>query len=86
MVVLTTSTNKQNTFSLSIFPIPKEKGMEIDGEDSKIRGQYAGYMEEIRAVTWDENGMRYTIMMEQPDLTLEKMRQLTESMHLSSNK
>jgi len=75
-----------SVFSLSIFPTPKDKGMKIEGEDSKIRGQHAGYMEEIRAVSWDENGMRYTIMMEQPDLTLEKMSKLAESMHLSTNK
>jgi hypothetical protein len=43
-------------------------------------------MEEIHAVTWDENGMRYSIMAQQPDLTLEKMSQLAESMHLSTNK
>lgn len=74
------------SFSLSIFPVPKDKRMEIEGENFKIRGQKAGYMEEISAVTWDENGMRYTIMMEQPELTLEKMSQLAGSMHLSSNK
>ncbi|WHY78352.1 hypothetical protein QNH20_04165 [Neobacillus sp. WH10] len=85
-VTISYETAEGSTFSLSIFPTPKEKGMEIEGEDSKIRGQHAGYMEEISAVTWDENGMRYTIIMDQPDLTLEKMSQLTESMHLSSNK
>jgi len=79
-------TPEGSTFNLSIFPAPKEKGMEIEGKDLKIRGQHAGYMEEIRMVTWDENGMRYSIMMDQPDLTLEKMSQLAESMHLSTNK
>ncbi|MBP0727304.1 DUF2092 domain-containing protein [Bacillus sp. RG28] len=79
-------TPEGSAFTLSIFPTPKEKGMKIEGEDSKIRGQHAGYMEEIRAVTWDENGMRYTIMAEQPDLSLEKMSKLAESMHLSTNK
>ncbi len=71
------------SFMLTVFPTPEEPGMEIQEGDYKVRGQNAEYMKEIKSISWDENGLRYSIMIQHPDLTIEEVVQLAENMELS---
>ncbi|MGG4496204.1 LolA family protein [Brevibacillus reuszeri] len=75
-------------FSLSVFPAPKEEiGEGLLGEKPlQIRGIKGSYMEAIRSVMWDEKGLRYTVMLEHPDLTVEQMVKLAEEMKWSEKK
>ena len=71
--------------SLSIFPTPEEDEYAIN-HNMKIRGQNAEYMKEINAYTWDEEGLRYTLIIEEIGSTFseEKVIKLTEGMVKSS--
>ncbi len=71
---------------LSIFPTPEEKELAISDTGLKIRGQNAEFMKEINSYTWDENGLRYTLIVEGPDsLSQEDIMKMTERMVSSSN-
>ncbi|QED48997.1 LolA family protein [Cytobacillus dafuensis] len=72
--------------NLSIFPAPEGQGMEIAYNGLKVRGNNAEYMEEIDALSWDEDGLRYSILINNPDLSLEDVMKMTEKMKLSSSK
>lgn len=75
-------------FSLSVFPTPKEgidEGL-LGEKPLQIRGISGSYMEQIRAVMWDEKGLRYTVMLEHPDLTVEQMVKLAKAMKWSGKK
>lgn len=71
---------------LSVFPTPEEKELAISDTGLKIRGQNAEFMKEINSYTWDENGLRYTLIVEGPDsLSQEDIMKMTERMVSSSN-
>lgn len=79
-IVLTYSKNGEQQFSLSIF-----KPMESIGEDEEIievRGQKGSKidLETFKLLQWDEEGLRYNIIIENPDLTFEDILELTEQM------
>lgn len=79
-IVLTYSKNGEQQFSLSIF-----KPMESIGEDEEIievRGQKGAKidLETFKLLQWDEEGLRYNIIIENPDLTFEDILELTEQM------
>lgn len=75
------SENDRPVFSLSIFEAPE--GMEIEESDVDIRGNAAAYEESITNYYWDENGLRYSLMIQ--DLAIEEeILELTEDMVLSS--
>ncbi|MER1990677.1 MAG: outer membrane lipoprotein carrier protein LolA, partial [Solibacillus isronensis] len=66
--------------SLSIF-----KPMESIGEDEEIievRGQKGSKidLETFKLLQWDEEGLRYNIIIENLDLTFEDVLELTEQM------
>ena len=71
-------------FTLSVFPTPEEAGMELASSDLQVRGQNAEYMKEIKALAWDEDGLRYNIIISHPDLEIEDVLKMTENMKLSS--
>lgn len=71
-------------FSLSVFPTPEGKGMELEKSGYKVRGKDAEYWEEINAIAWDEDGLRYSVLIEHPDLSLDEVLGYIEKMKLSS--
>ncbi|MCR8645416.1 hypothetical protein NV379_22520 [Paenibacillus sp. N1-5-1-14] len=78
---------KDNTpyYEMTIFPTPEGSGT-LDAEEIKIRGTKGEYMEQIRAFTWDEQGLRYSLMIQDPDVTKEQAMALIEKMVLSTSK
>jgi outer membrane lipoprotein-sorting protein len=80
VAILYSNSDNIPTFTLSIFPTPEGQGMEIEESEWKVRGQKAEYMEEIRALSWDEEGIRYSILIEHPELSVEEIIELTETM------
>lgn len=75
-----------HAFTYAVFKTPEDKGTELKSSDYKVRGQKTEYWKEINALTWDEEGLRYTIIIENPDLEVEEVIALTENMRLSSEK
>lgn len=73
-------------FILSVIPTPTEPEMKIDDNGLKVRGQNAENMEEIKALSWDEGGLRYSIIISHPDLSQDDVIKMTENMKLSSDK
>ncbi|NRG45272.1 hypothetical protein HRF87_10925 [Bacillus sp. CRN 9] len=71
-------------FSLSVFPQPEGKDMAIQESELKVRGQNAEKWEEIDSVSWDEDGLRYTIVLMHPDLKLEEVIEMTDHMVVSA--
>lgn len=69
--------------TLSVFPAPKEEDLKING-DISVRDQKGEYEKIINALMWDESGLRYTVIIEHPDLTLEDILELTEKMDYTS--
>ncbi|WP_226666491.1 LolA family protein [Metabacillus litoralis] len=67
-------------FLVSVFPTPKGDDMEIEKTQWVVRGHNAEYMEEIKAISWDEDGLRYNVMITNPDLTIEEVIKWTEDM------
>ncbi|CEI83302.1 hypothetical protein J18TS1_41640 [Oceanobacillus oncorhynchi subsp. incaldanensis] len=68
-------------FNLSIFESPAD--MEIEESDVEIRGNVAAYEESINNYYWDEDGLRYSLLINDPDME-EEVLELTEEMILSS--
>lgn len=70
--------------NLSVFPTPEE--YPIEESNLKIRGQNAEVMKEINAYTWDEDGLRYTLIVEDINSTIteEDVLKMTENMDYSS--
>ncbi|SDL86951.1 LolA family protein [Sediminibacillus halophilus] len=72
------------SFSISVFPTPEGEGMSLGDGKLKVRGKDAEKMDEIRGISWDEQGLRYSLLMEHPDMTTEEVLQLTETMKMRS--
>ena len=74
--------NGEPEFSLSVMK-PIEA---LDSEDDaiEVRGNSGSKMdlEYFKLLQWDENGLRYNIIFENPELTFEEVLQLTEQMEL----
>lgn len=71
-------------FSLSVFPTPDD--MVVEEADLEIRGNAAEYEELINSILWDEDGLRYSIIIANPDVEQEEVVKWTENMSLSSEK
>lgn len=69
---------------VSVFKTPKESGLEIQPGTWKVRGKDAEFDEFINALTWDEGGLRYTAIIQNPDLAVEEVIKMTENMVLSN--
>ncbi|MEH6942693.1 outer membrane lipoprotein-sorting protein [Bacillus sp. JJ722] len=72
-------------FNLAVFKTPEDDELKVKG-NYKIRGQNAEYYESIRNILWDENGVRYTIYIQNPHLPFEDVVKMMEKMKLSSDK
>ncbi|UUI41809.1 LolA family protein [Oceanobacillus oncorhynchi] len=70
-------------FYLSIFHSPE--GMEIEKADVEIRGRKAAYEKVVNSITWDEEGLRYSIIMIGSEVEKNEMIERTESMVLNSD-
>lgn len=75
------SDNDRPMFEFSVFESPE--GMEIEKSDVDIRGNAAAYEESITNYYWDEDGLRYSLMIYDPVIE-EEILELTEDMVLSS--
>ncbi|SDY28779.1 hypothetical protein SAMN05421736_101868 [Evansella caseinilytica] len=73
-------------FSLSIFPTPEEFAAEFEEHERSVRGLPAEYdtIQNTHFLLWDEDGLRYSIVSENPALTLDDILALTENMSLST--
>ncbi|MEH7383532.1 hypothetical protein V7138_23945 [Bacillus sp. JJ1533] len=69
---------------VSVFPTPEEAGTEIKPGKWQVRGQHAEYDDFINAISWDENGLRYTIIIQNPDLEMEEVLEMTKDMVLNT--
>lgn len=69
-------------FMLSVFPTPED--MPISESDVEVRGNDAEYEEMMDAYLWDEDGLRYNLMVVNPDIKQEEILEITENMVLSS--
>lgn len=69
-------------FSLAVFPAPED--MPLETSDLEIRGKAAEYDETINLIIWDEEDLRYSLIITNPDLEMEEITKLTEEMVLSS--
>lgn len=71
--------NEEPAITLSVFK-PLED-MDIENEVT-VRGQKGDLMEagDFRLLTWDEDGLRYNIIFDNPDITTEEIIALTETM------
>ena len=72
-------------FILSIFETPKETEAALDG-NRKIRSFDAEYSEQLRSISWDEGGFRYSVLVANPEMKVDEIIQLAEKMVLSSEK
>ncbi|WP_449539415.1 LolA family protein [Ferdinandcohnia sp. Marseille-Q9671] len=77
----------QNIPSLivSVFPTPEGEGMSLKPGKWQVRGQDAEYDDFINALSWDEDGLRYTIIPQNPDISIEEVITLTKNMQFSSD-
>jgi len=66
--------------TLTVFPTPEDARLD---NNQLVRGKQGGYMDVIRLLSWDEDGLRYGILIDHPDLTLEDVLERAESMVLS---
>ncbi|WP_156289324.1 LolA family protein [Oceanobacillus salinisoli] len=71
-------------FSLSIFQTPED--MRIEDGNFEIRGNIAEYEEVMNGFLWDEDGLRYSLLITNPDIDQDEIVKLTEAMSLSSER
>ena len=73
--------NELPYFTLSVFT-RDEANIPFDGEGENIRGLKGEKtdMEGFRLLNWAEDGYGYNVMLEDPDLTFEEMKELLEEM------
>ncbi|WP_142759829.1 LolA family protein [Bacillus sp. HNG] len=69
---------------VSVFPTPEDAGTEIKPGEWQVHGQNAEYDDFIDALSWDENGLRYTIIIQNPDLEMKAVLDMTENMILNN--
>ncbi|WP_345240401.1 LolA family protein [Pontibacillus salipaludis] len=72
-------------FTLSIFPTPEESlsmGFE-NAEEVTVRGVKGEYTSDvIQNLTWDEEGLRYSLLSHNPELTKEALLEISEKLEL----
>ena len=69
--------------TLSIFESPEAEAFDFsDGESVVIRNQEGFYIEfdDIRTLLWQEKGLSYSIMIIDPNLTVEDLKELADEM------
>jgi outer membrane lipoprotein-sorting protein len=69
-------------FTMSVFPT--NEGTEIEEGSLEIRGNKAEFEEIINGIFWDEQGMRYSLLITNPDIDQEDIMKWAENMVLSS--
>lgn len=75
--------NNMPAFTLSIFPTPPEIGGEELGTKQTIRGVTGYFMEDLSYIIWDEGGLSYSILIENPDISVSEMISMAEQMKKS---
>lgn len=74
-------------FSLAVFESPEDVDEDFsmpNEEPVTIRGQEGTFtdMDGFRGLVWQEDGLTYSMILTDPDITLEEMEQLTDDMTL----
>lgn len=72
------------SLTLSIFKTPEDGELGDFGTKVKVRQTEGLYTESIRNLTWDEGGLRYSLLSDNPDITQEQLQHIAEGMKLSS--
>lgn len=74
---------------LSIFPTPKDDEDEVgfpEEEEITVRGLKGLAMKELNMFQWDEEGLRYSLIIEHPDMSVDEVIALLEKMEWSSDR
>ena len=65
--------------------IRDEENLKIPGEtEITIRGKKASVMEEIKVISWSENNLNYSVMVENPKLTMEDAKEIVKNLVLTN--
>lgn len=74
------------SFMLSIFPAPEGTGMEITSNERTIRGlpTEIDIIGDSHFFLWDEEGLRYSLIVENPEVSKEQIISYTEKMKQST--
>ncbi|MGD6896320.1 LolA family protein [Bacillus infantis] len=68
------------SYSISTFPVPEGEDMALGGEEVTVRNTAGSFEKELRMISWDEEGLRYVLMIEHPDLSKEEVIKELEDM------
>lgn len=71
------------SLTLSIFKTPEGADQNL-GTETQVRQSKGWYMSDIHLLTWDEGGLRYSLIIENPDVSLEEVLKIAQNMQLSS--
>jgi len=66
--------------SMSVFPTPEGPGMGLGRKNITVRGKKAKFEKMINGITWDEDGLRYSVIMHNPDVPIEDMISMAANM------
>ncbi|MNC75898.1 hypothetical protein D3C75_1275080 [compost metagenome] len=73
--------------SLTVFNAPDENvdnTLLPDESKVEVRGTEGSYMKSIRNISWTENGLRYSIMGENEEWTMERLQAWAKELKLSN--
>ncbi len=75
------------SFYLSIYPVHSDIGDGLTKHEQTIRGQTVSYyqFDTFELISWDENGLRYTVTLDNPRISVEELILAAENMQLSSD-
>lgn len=70
-------------FIVSVFPAPDED-FGFGGKAIEVRGTTGEYADIINSISWDEHGLRYTVLVQDPELSVEETVEWINAMMPSS--
>ncbi|MEY8743410.1 hypothetical protein AB9M62_28645 [Bacillales bacterium AN1005] len=79
--------NDKVEVSLTVFNAPDENvdnTLLPDESKVEVRGTEGSYMKSIRNISWTENGLRYSIMGENEEWTMERLQAWAKELKLSN--
>lgn len=79
------SKDQAPALTVSVFKTPSEKDTALK-QTKPIRNTKGDLMKDINCITWDEDGLRYSILVENPQLSLDDVIKETKEMVLSIKK
>jgi len=70
-------------FTVTVFETPEEEETILQG-NKKLRNKDAEYSEELQYIVWDEDGLRYSVLISNPEMKIDEFIKLAEKMVVSS--